>query len=125
MLTWYPYVPVGGELAVNCAILSYDGTVFFGFSGDMHAAPDLRRMEKFLKISFAELRDALKPLRKRSPRTKKAPARTQVASRPAPATTAPANESSVLTVASPSAAPVQEPQPTMEEEEKHKGQLVA
>jgi diacylglycerol O-acyltransferase / wax synthase len=64
MLTWYPYVPVGGELAVNCAILSYDGTVFFGFSGDTHAAPDLRRLERFLKISFAELRDAVMPGRK-------------------------------------------------------------
>jgi hypothetical protein len=58
MLRWYPYVPVGGEMAVNCAILSYDGTVFFGFSGDVHAAPDLRRLEAFLKLSFEELRDA-------------------------------------------------------------------
>jgi diacylglycerol O-acyltransferase len=56
MLDWYPYVPVGGELAVNCAILSYDGTVFFGFSGDVHAAPDLRRLEELLKTSFLELR---------------------------------------------------------------------
>jgi diacylglycerol O-acyltransferase len=58
MVRWYPYVPVGGEMAVNCAILSYDGTVYFGFSGDVHAAPDLRRMEEFLKASFAELRRA-------------------------------------------------------------------
>jgi diacylglycerol O-acyltransferase / wax synthase len=125
MLTWYPYVPVGGELAVNCAILSYDGTVFFGFSGDMHAAPDLRRMEKFLKISFAELRATTMPRRKRSPRTKKAAARTQVAPQPAPTATATADESSVFTVASPSPAPAQEPQPTMEEEEEHEAQLVA
>ena len=41
MLHWYPYVPIGGELAVNCAILSYNGMVYFGFSGDVHAAPDL------------------------------------------------------------------------------------
>jgi diacylglycerol O-acyltransferase len=59
MLTWYPYVPVGGEMAVNCAILSYDGRVFFGFSGDVHAAPDLRRLEKLLQTSFKELRDAV------------------------------------------------------------------
>jgi len=58
MLTWYPYVPVGGEMAVNCAILSYNGTVFFGFSGDVHAAPDLKKMEKLLQESFAELRQA-------------------------------------------------------------------
>ena len=59
MLTWYPYVPVGGEMAVNCAILSYNGTIYFGFSGDAHAAPDLRRLEKLLKQSFVELRDAI------------------------------------------------------------------
>jgi diacylglycerol O-acyltransferase len=59
MLHCYPYVPVGGEMAVNCAILSYNGTVYFGFSGDVHAAPDLKRMEKLLKQSFVELRDAV------------------------------------------------------------------
>ena len=58
MVRWYPYVPIGGELALNCAILSYDGMIYFGFSGDVHAAPDLGRLEKFLKLSFAELRDA-------------------------------------------------------------------
>ncbi len=51
MLRWYPYVPVGGEMAVNCAILSYDGMMYFGFSGNVHAAPDLLRLEEFLKIS--------------------------------------------------------------------------
>jgi diacylglycerol O-acyltransferase len=58
MLHWYPYVPVGGELAVNCAILSYNGLVYFGFSGDAHVAPDLGRLEKFLKLSFTQLRNA-------------------------------------------------------------------
>ena len=58
MLHWYPYVPVGGELALNCAILSYNGMVYFGFSGDVKAAPDLGRLEKFLKLSFTELQIA-------------------------------------------------------------------
>ena len=58
MLRCYPYVPVGGEMAVNCAILSYNGTVYFGFSGDVHAAPDLGRLETFLEQSFTELREA-------------------------------------------------------------------
>ena len=67
MIDWYPYVPVGGEMAVNCAVLSYNGTVYFGFSGDVHAAPDLRRIEKLLRTSFEELRDAvLTPLQKRT-----------------------------------------------------------
>jgi diacylglycerol O-acyltransferase len=68
MLRCYPYVPVGGEMAVNCAILSYNGTVYFGFSGDVHAAPDLGRLETFLQQSFAELRDAASG---RSPQKKK------------------------------------------------------
>jgi diacylglycerol O-acyltransferase / wax synthase len=59
MLEWYPYVPVGGEMAVNCAILSYNGSIYFGFSGDVHAAPDLKRMEKLLLESFEELRQAV------------------------------------------------------------------
>jgi WS/DGAT C-terminal domain len=61
MIDWYPYVPVGGEMAVNCAILSYNGKVYFGFSGDVHAAPDLKRMEKLLILSFNELRESIGP----------------------------------------------------------------
>jgi diacylglycerol O-acyltransferase / wax synthase len=86
MLDWYPYVPVGGEMAVNCAILSYDGTVYFGFSGDVHAAPDLGRLEEFLKTSFLELRKAVGPRRKASPRRKKAPLKPQAPSPDVPAT---------------------------------------
>lgn len=72
MLQWYPYVPVGGEMAVNCAILSYNGMIYFGFSGDVHAAPDLKRMEKLLQTSFKELREAveLRPPRKTRSRKK-------------------------------------------------------
>ncbi|HEV2401111.1 MAG TPA: wax ester/triacylglycerol synthase family O-acyltransferase [Candidatus Sulfotelmatobacter sp.] len=75
MLQCYPYVPVGGEMAVNCAILSYNGTVFFGFSGDTHAAPDLRLLEKFLQQSFAELRETvgIKSPQKKTTRTRPVP----------------------------------------------------
>jgi diacylglycerol O-acyltransferase / wax synthase len=77
MLHWYPYVPVGGELAVNCAILSYNGMVYFGFSGDVHAAPDLGRLEKFVRESFAELRDAARVTAPRKKAEQKKPARTK------------------------------------------------
>jgi diacylglycerol O-acyltransferase len=75
MLHCYPYVPVGGEMAVNCAILSYNGTVYFGFSGDTHAAPDLRRLEKLLQESFGRLRDAvgIRPRLKKAMRRQAAP----------------------------------------------------
>jgi diacylglycerol O-acyltransferase / wax synthase len=77
MLRWYPYVPIGGELALNCAILSYDGLVHFGFSGDAHAAPDLSRVQKFLKISFDELKAAARiyPSAPKRPKTTDVPRR--------------------------------------------------
>lgn len=74
MLHCYPYVPIGGEMAVNCAILSYNGGVNFGFSGDVHAAPDLRKLEKLLMESFTELRAAVgikPPEQKRSRRKRR------------------------------------------------------
>jgi len=114
MLRWYPYVPVGGEMTVNCAILSYDGTVYFGFSGDVHAAPDLRRLEAFLETSFEELREAagVTPPRKsekkvrektqevKPPRQsgKKVRAKTREASQPAPEPAATVRVSIPLTV---------------------------
>jgi diacylglycerol O-acyltransferase len=121
MLRWYPYVPVGGEMAVNCAILSYDGTVYFGFSGDVHAAPDLRRLEQFVKVSFAELRDAVRPRRKKAAQPKKVRAKTQVT---------PRRESTTVRVSIPLAGPrpsvesAQEPRPNTEEL-KVEAQLIA
>src|SRR5271166_253062 len=56
MLAWYPWVPIGGLMGINCAILTYNGTAYFGFTGDVHAAPDLEKLEKFVDQSFAELR---------------------------------------------------------------------
>ena len=90
MLHSYPYVPVGGEMAVNCAILSYNGTVYFGFSGDTHAAPDLRRLEHLLQESFVEMRDAAairvpqkeKPARRNKPAPRAAAS--AIAAEPAP-----------------------------------------
>jgi diacylglycerol O-acyltransferase / wax synthase len=58
MTAWYPYVPIGGEMGVNCAILTYDGSAYFGFTGDAHAAPDLERLEQFVTQSAAELSKA-------------------------------------------------------------------
>ena len=84
MLSWYPYVPVGGEMALNCAMLSYNGTVFLGFSGDVHAAPDLRRLESMLQLSFAELRGAARigPPQKKRFRAKMTKAVKKVSSEP-------------------------------------------
>jgi diacylglycerol O-acyltransferase / wax synthase len=89
ILHCYPYVPVGGEMALNCAILSYNGSAYFGFSGDVHAVPDLRRLEKLLTSSFTELREAagVTPPRKKEEKksTKRVRAKAQVAAAKAPA----------------------------------------
>jgi len=110
MVRCYPYVPVGGEMAVNCAILSYDGTIYFGFSGDVHAAPDLRRLEEFLKLSFEELREAAgvsTPQKARKAREKTKPA-------PEPVTTV--QVSIPLTVSPPSVQSAKVTRPIPEEE---------
>lgn len=58
MLNWHPYVPIGGDMAVNTAVLSYNGVVYFGFTGDASAAPDLVCLEQFMKMSMRELQKA-------------------------------------------------------------------
>ncbi|HZD31683.1 MAG TPA: wax ester/triacylglycerol synthase family O-acyltransferase [Candidatus Angelobacter sp.] len=58
LLRCYPYVPIGGLLGVNVAILSYNGVAYVGFGGDVFAVPDIDRFEEMLRESFAELRAA-------------------------------------------------------------------
>jgi diacylglycerol O-acyltransferase / wax synthase len=55
MLSWYPYVPIGGELGTNWAILSYNGKAYFGFTCDVGAVPDPENLEEFVEQSFVEL----------------------------------------------------------------------
>lgn len=107
MVRWYPYVPIGGELAMNCAILSYDGMVYFGFSGDAHGASDLGRLEKFLQLTFAELRSAAGV----TPRPKRSPRKSVIVSRRVSATqaTTPASKTPTTT-----AVPIPIPMPTAE-----------
>ncbi len=59
MLTTYPYVPIGGEMGMNCAVMSYNGSLFVGFTGDAQAIPDLDRLAALFSESFAQLRDAV------------------------------------------------------------------
>jgi hypothetical protein len=74
-------------MAVNCAILSYNGAVYFGFSGDAHAAPDLKQMEKLLHVSFTELRDAagIRPPLRRKTKAASTAVAPKIAPAPAPA----------------------------------------
>jgi diacylglycerol O-acyltransferase len=95
MLDWYPYVPVGGDMALNCAILSYNGTNYFGFTGDVNAAPDLTRLGKMLKLSLTELREVagIKSPRREStpPKAKVEPALAPPIRKPVTSVTAPSS----------------------------------
>ena len=57
MLTYYPYVPVGDFMGVCCAMVSYDGTLYFSLTGDCACAPDLDRLRDFLDEALSELRE--------------------------------------------------------------------
>ncbi len=41
LLAYYPYVPVGFDMGVGCAIFSYDQTLHVGFNSDTNACPDV------------------------------------------------------------------------------------
>jgi len=84
MIDWYPYVPVGGEMALNCAVLSYDGMAYFGFSGDVHAAPDIGRLESLLRQSFIELQHASTPDSRGPRKVPRRPVASSVSSRKSP-----------------------------------------
>ena len=58
MLTYYPYVPIGNEMALGCAIQSYDHKLYLGLTADAVAAPDVARLRNFLDDAFASLKKA-------------------------------------------------------------------
>ncbi len=68
MIASYPHVPTGYELGVNCAVQSYDGKLFGGFTADSNVVPDVARLRDLAAASFDELARAAgarKPRRKR------------------------------------------------------------
>jgi NRPS condensation-like uncharacterized protein len=58
LLSAYPFVPIGGEMGINFGVLTYNGTMHAGFTGDAHAAPDLEEMANCFRESFEALRSA-------------------------------------------------------------------
>jgi WS/DGAT/MGAT family acyltransferase len=53
----WPLVPLAAEHSVGVAVVSYDGKVFFGLSGDIAAAPDLDLLAEGIENAIAELAD--------------------------------------------------------------------
>jgi hypothetical protein len=117
LLACYPYVPIGGEMGMNCAILTYNGTAYFGFTGDAQAVPDLYRLDELLKTSFAELKKAC-GIRTRTRTRSSRPRRSKPKATVAPEQAPPAQEGAATkepVVANEAAAPGEAPnEPTPE-----------
>jgi hypothetical protein len=58
MLEAHPMVPLFPNLAAGIALLSYDGMLSWGFSGDWDLMPDLHDFVIAIEESFAELERA-------------------------------------------------------------------
>jgi diacylglycerol O-acyltransferase len=55
MLTYHPYVPLAHGVRVGTAILSYNGQLAFGITGDHDTAPDVDVMADRIPPGFDEL----------------------------------------------------------------------
>ena len=56
MTAQYPYVPIGYQVALGCAILSYNQTLYFGLSSDAQAMGDVEKFREILDEVFADIR---------------------------------------------------------------------
>ena len=61
MLEATPVVPLGGNLTIGIALLSYDGMLAVGLHADADAAPDLPVLADALTSEFAALRALVLP----------------------------------------------------------------
>jgi diacylglycerol O-acyltransferase / wax synthase len=55
MLEYFPFVPLGGHVRIGVAIVSYDGALNFGVTGDYETAPDLEVLCDGIDAGIAEL----------------------------------------------------------------------
>ncbi len=55
LLEILPMVPIGNNLAVNVAVISYNGTMSFGLVGDFDALPDLDRIVEDVRAATEEI----------------------------------------------------------------------
>jgi WS/DGAT/MGAT family acyltransferase len=53
----YPYVPVAGSIRIVVAIFSYDGTLYFGVTGDRDHAGDIDTLTAGIETGLADLLD--------------------------------------------------------------------
>jgi diacylglycerol O-acyltransferase / wax synthase len=58
LLDMFPMVPLGGNLELGVAILSYNGKISFGLVGDFDAMPDLEALAEDFHAAVLELEEA-------------------------------------------------------------------
>ncbi|MBV8195190.1 MAG: DUF1298 domain-containing protein, partial [Candidatus Dormibacteraeota bacterium] len=54
----WPYVMLAARVRITTAIFSYDGTLYFGITGDYNTAPDIGVIAQGVEHGMAELLDA-------------------------------------------------------------------
>src|SRR3954447_9883219 len=64
MLEYFPFVPLGGHVRIGVAIVSYDGTLSFGITGDYETAPDIGVLAAGIEAGLNELMPAPAPRRR-------------------------------------------------------------
>ena len=55
MLEYLPFVPLGPGVRIGVAILSYNGTLGFGITGDFDTAPDIDVVADGIETAIASL----------------------------------------------------------------------
>ena len=55
MLEYFPFVPLGGHVRIGVAIVSYDGALNFGVTGDYETAPDIQVLCDGIAAGIAEM----------------------------------------------------------------------
>jgi diacylglycerol O-acyltransferase len=55
MLSASPYVPIGMQTRTSVAMLSYDGVVRFGITGDYDHTPDIEVIAEGIKVGMDDL----------------------------------------------------------------------
>lgn len=55
MLAYLPYVPISHGVRIGTAILSYNGSLAFGVTGDFDTAPDVAVLADAIPVGFAQL----------------------------------------------------------------------
>jgi len=58
MVESYPVAPLSPGQALNVALFSYDGGLFWGLNADYDALPDLEQLAQFVSEAFVELQEA-------------------------------------------------------------------